>query len=52
MTTLTVRTNPMQRSHRNNLWPQFDAASGSFASIESKCLVGFAPFGGHPPAPC
>ena len=52
MTTLTMRTNPMKRSDDNSLWPQFDAASCSFAGFAAKRLVGFGQIGGHPPVPC
>ncbi|NOJ79212.1 hypothetical protein [Myxococcus xanthus] len=52
MTTLTVRTNPMKRSYRNSLWPQFDAASCSLVSFASKSPAGFDRLGGPPPVPC
>ncbi|MFY1831998.1 hypothetical protein ACN47A_39170 [Myxococcus fulvus] len=52
MTTLTTRTNPMKRSNLDNLWSQFNAASGSLVSFASKSLVGFDRLGAHPPVPC
>ncbi|GEL69582.1 hypothetical protein [Myxococcus virescens] len=52
MTTLTMQTNPMKRSYRNNLWFQLDAASSALVSFDSKCIVGFDRIGGHPPVPC
>ncbi|MCK8502480.1 hypothetical protein [Myxococcus fulvus] len=52
MTTLTMRTNPMKRSNLDNLWSQFNAASGSLASASSTFHVGFARLHGQPPVPC
>lgn len=52
MTTLTVQTNPMKRSYRNDLWPQLGAASCSLESFDSQSTVGFDRIGGHPPVPC
>lgn len=52
MTKLTMQTNSMKRSYRNNLWTQFAAASNSLVGIGSNCVVGFGLILGHPPVPC
>ncbi|QSQ17904.1 hypothetical protein [Myxococcus landrumensis] len=49
---MTMQTNPVKRSYRNNLWNQFNAASCSRVSDGSNCIVGFGLILGHPPVPC
>ncbi|NTX15200.1 hypothetical protein HUA76_30830 [Myxococcus sp. CA056] len=52
MKTVTRQSSKAKHSYRNNLWPQFDAASCSFSSTGSIRNVGFGHLHGHPPVPC
>ncbi|WXH27901.1 hypothetical protein WA016_01827 [Myxococcus stipitatus] len=49
---MTMQTNPMKCSYRNNLGSQFDAASCSLVGFGSKSIVGPGLIASHLPVPC